>query len=150
MAIYDFGVTTADIAAQVQGMVITASTSPSATAVEAMIEESAAIVNQECINNGINIDPVTTDPSYAILRRMVIYKTLSDLLVGRESGNPDAGAYYERQYDKMLKTLRSRPQSIQTTNNGPDLATFTGGSIEGIDALQFNLGFTGRLARGGL
>jgi len=126
MSINTFGLSTGDIAGMVQNLTINASSSPNITAVTDMILLAASEVEREASVVGIDTQSYT-DPlesTYQILRRMVSYKVLAELLVARERGNPAAGDYYIKRYDDLRGHLRVRPSVVAQTGEGPDRLSY--------------------------
>jgi len=125
MAIQTFGIVPADISARVQNLNIAADTSPSTTDVNSMILYAAAEVETEALAVGISTESLveTGDATYVLLKNMVIYKVLAELMIGRGRGTEATGLYWIKRYDEMKVTLRKRPLAIEPDKDtGPDLA----------------------------
>lgn len=139
MAVNTFGLTVADISAAVQNLSITATTSPTATAVAEMIELAAAEVERECDYVGISSQGIVdaTTAEYKLVRSMIKYKAIAEILIARERGNPAAGEYYISRYDSMMKTLLLRPAVVAASDEGPDLASY----VAQTDGSEFNIQF---------
>lgn len=126
MAINTFSVTTSDVSGAVQNLSISASTSPTTVAVTSMISLAAAELERELSVVGIDTQGITdsTSADYILLRQMILYKTIAELLVARERGNPTAGQYYIDRYDRMMEYMRKRPSVASDTGSGPDLMDY--------------------------
>ncbi len=126
MAFTTFGVEPADISAAVTNLTITASSSPTILQVQAAISGSAAEVAAEATASGFDTAGLAVDTAaYALLKRAVVMKTAADVLVAKNRGQGDAGAYYFAQFDRIMNTLRKFPQRVQANaEDGPDLAKF--------------------------
>jgi len=125
MAINEFGITPTIVSSQVQNLSISDSTSPNTSAVLEMITLAAAEVEREASVVGIDTQGYDDDgtATYLILRRMVLYKVLGELLVARER-DPTAGAYYIGRFDDLRDRLRVRPSVVADTESGPDRLSY--------------------------
>jgi hypothetical protein len=129
MPIQEFGLTAADIRATVHNLKITTTTSPSTSQVEDNITFVAAQVQNEAQAVGISTGGLSDgDADYAVLKKAVIYKVTGELLIGRNRGDGDDGAYYIGEYEKLMDSIRLRPQRISDTDAGPNLAVWINGA----------------------
>jgi len=152
MAVNTFGLTTADISAAVQNLTITATSSPTATAVTEMIDLAAAEVERECDYVGISTQGITDTASaeYKLVRSMIKYKAIAEILIARERGNPAAGEYYISRFDSMMKTLLLRTAVFSASDEGPDLAAFIDQSNGAQFDIQFYLTMPGAVVLNGI
>ena len=120
------GVTVADVSAQVHNLTINEASSPTTTQVEDYIVFAAAEVASEAQAAGIDVSGlVETDSAYMLLKKAIISKVTSEVMVARNRGDMESGRYYLDNYLRVMETLRRYPQRVETdTVNGPDLATF--------------------------
>jgi hypothetical protein len=158
----EFGITTADIKAQVHELRINASSSPSTTQVEENITFMAAQIQQECAAVGISTPGLSAgDADYILLKKAVIYAVTGEILIAKNRGDGAAGAYYIERYDKIMDSIRIRPDRIKVDDVGPDLATFidatpdattgTGGDCSATDGscdIPFFRTVSGKIIRG--
>lgn len=148
-----FGIEPSDISAVVTNLTINDASSPTTVQVQAAISGSAAEVAAEAAASGISVTGLdTTDAAYVLLKRAVVMKTAADVLVARNRGQGDAGAYYFAQFERAMNTLRKYPQRVQTdSETGPDLAKYipqqTATDLEGI---AWYSSMTGKVFTGGL
>lgn len=121
-----FGVEPSDISAVATNLTINDASSPTTAQVQAAISGSSAEVAAEAVASGF--DPsglAVTDAAYVLLQRAVVMKTAADVLVAKNRGQGDAGAYYYAQFDRIMNTLRKFPQRVVAdAENGPDLAKY--------------------------
>jgi hypothetical protein len=123
--IQEFGITTADIKAQVHNLRINSASSPSTTQVEANITAISAQVQQEAAAVGIVTTGLSSgDADYEVLKKAVIYKVTGELVIAQNRGDATTGAYYIDRYDKIMESIRKRPDRIKVDDVGPDLAVF--------------------------
>jgi len=129
MPIQEYGLTTADIRGQVHNLKITTTTSPTTSQVEENITLVSAQVQNEAAAVGINAEGLSDgEADYAVLKKAVIYKVCGELLIARNRGDGDDGAYYIQEYDKLMESVRLRPQRISDSDAGPDLAVWVNGA----------------------
>jgi hypothetical protein len=129
MAIQEYGLTAADIRAQIHNLKITTTTSPTTSQVEDNITLVAAQVQNEALAVGISAAGLSDgDADYAVLKKAVIYKVVGELLIARNRGDGDDGAYYIGEYEKIIDSIRKRPDRIKVDDVGPDLATWINGA----------------------
>jgi len=102
-------ITVDDIRNRVQNLPIDASTDPSITTVQEMIDEAISMVESIARIQGIPLD--ATAPSYDILRRMAISRVLADLMLSRDRGLEVAQGF-ETQYQNALKLLQTMPRAV--------------------------------------
>jgi hypothetical protein len=107
-----FNVSAATLKGRVQGLSISAATIPDITTVEDIILGAEALVIREAAVVGVVWGGTVQDETYNILRTMVIYKSLSEVMASRNRGGEE-DAYYDTKYKELLGTLRHRPQSIK-------------------------------------
>jgi len=127
MSFITFNVEPSDISAVVTNLTISAQgSSPTIAQVQAAISGSAAEVAAEAVASGF--DPsglAVTDAAYVLLQRAVVMKTAADVMVAKNRGQGDAGAYYFAQFERIMDTLRRYPQRVQANDqDGPDLAKY--------------------------
>lgn len=128
MAIQTFSIDVDDIRAQVHNLKITTATSPSTAQVTENISFVCAQVQQECAAVGIVTTGLSSsDADYAVLKKACIYKIVGELLIARNRGDGDDGAYYIGEYDKIMESIRKRPSRISQDESGPDLAEWVNG-----------------------
>lgn len=152
MAVNTFGVVIADIKGQIQNISIRTDTSPSIADVQDSIEFAAAELETECAAAGISTQDLTTPTAatYLVLKKALIYKVAGELVIARNRGNSEDGAYYLARYDRILDTIRKQPQRVETdTQRGPDLAKLIDQSSEEYIGSQFAGSMTGKLISGG-
>jgi hypothetical protein len=153
MAFTTFNVEPSDISAVVTNLTINDASSPTTTQVQAAISGSAAEVAAEAVASGFDPSGLATDTAaYVLLQRAVVMKTAADVLVARNRGQGDAGAYYQAQFERIMGTLRQYPQRVQANDQtGPDLAKYipqqTASDLEGI---AWYSSITGKVFTGGL
>lgn len=104
-----YGITTSTITS-ILPIEINSRTKPSEDAVATIINMNASMVNNIAIAVGIS-SSTSTDPVYQILRNMVLYKTMSDILAAKNSGTEQA-KYYENQYKEAKDLLMNYPQHV--------------------------------------
>lgn len=129
MPIQEYGLTTADIRGQVHNLKITTTTSPTTSQVEENITLVSAQVQNEAAAVGINTEGLSDgEADYAVLKKAVIYKVCGELLIARNRGDGDDGAYYIQEYDKLMESVRLRPSRVSVKDSGPDLAVWVNGA----------------------
>ena len=155
MAIQEYGLTAADIRATVHNLKITTTTSPTTAQVEDNITAVSAQVQAEAQAVGISAEGLTSgDADYAILKKAVIYKVTGELLIARNRGDGDDGAYYIGEYEKIIESIRKRPKRISDQNAGPDLAVwingapdYSSGPVSAQDGADFPNSTSGRVVQ---
>ena len=147
-----FNITPADISAQVHNLSITPSSSPTTTQVEEYITYAAAEIASEAQASGIGVSGLEeTDSAYMLLKKAVINKVTADILVARNRGDVNAGAYYMENYRSAIDTLRRMPQRVQDdANDGPDLAHYIEQGDDDVKDIAFYNSIPGRIVLGGL
>lgn len=154
MPIQEYTLTASDIRAQVHNLKITTTTSPSTSQVEDNITLVAAQVQNEALAVGISPNGLSDgDADYAVLKKAVIYKVCGELLIARNRGDGDDGAYYIQEYDKIIESVRLRPSRITIKDSGPDLAVWINGApdyssapISDADGADYPNSTSGRVA----
>ena len=135
MAIITFEIDLDDIRGAVHNLSITPSSSPTETQVLEYIEFAAAEINAEAIAAGIAVSGlVNTDPAFMLMKKAIINKVASDILVARNRGDATAGQYYLDNYLRIVETLRKFPQRIEADSEAgislnklqPSFRTFNG------------------------
>lgn len=119
-----FGVSKADIQSVVTNLSIESDTSPSESQVNDLIEQAAAEIYLEAQAVGIDINGLTdpTQAMYMIFKRAIVYRTAADVLVAKNRGNVEAGAYYIQRHNEMLEKIRKYPDRTaeRGENDGPN------------------------------
>jgi len=152
MAIITFEVDLDDIRGAVHNLSITDSSSPNSTQVLEYITFAAAEVNAEALAAGIAVSGlVNTDPAFMLMKKAIVNKVASDILVARNRGDATAGQYYLDNYLRIIDTLRKFPQRVQVDSEaGPDLLDYipqeTSSQLENI---QWYNSITGKIFQGG-
>lgn len=112
-----YGITVDDVRA-VHNLSIRTDTTPSTTDVEQEIEYYTALVDGEAAASGIETDGLaSTSANYYILKKMVLYGTISQVLLLRNK--PDLSQIYMDRYNQLKGTIRSRPQAVDNDGTGP-------------------------------
>jgi hypothetical protein len=125
MAIQTYGIDTDDIKAQVTNLRINSASSPSTAQVTENISLVCSQVQQEAAAVGIITTGLTAgDADYEVLKKACIYKITGELVIAKNRGDADSGKYYIERYDKLMDSVRRRPDRIKVDEVGPDLATF--------------------------
>lgn len=152
MAIITFEVDLDDIRGAVHNLSITDSSSPTSTQVLEYIDYASAEVNAEALAAGIVVSGlVNTDPAFMLMKKAIVNKVASDILVARNRGDATAGQYYLDNYLRIIDTLRKFPQRVQVDSEaGPDLLDYipqeTSSQLENI---QWYNSITGKIFQGG-
>jgi hypothetical protein len=116
-----YGVTPAIIAGRVQGLTISATTTPSQATVEDMIEECAEHLASELVNIGFDpTDLPSTQTPYNTLRAALIYRVAYLILVGRDRAQEGIAQSYKVAYDELMATIRVRPARVVGPSDAPD------------------------------
>jgi hypothetical protein len=113
MPIETFGITPLVLKNRCANLEISDRTSPTLGAVTTIIEEAASEVLGEAARVGI-ASWVLDDPTYRILSQMTLYRSLSEVMAGRDRGAEQV-TYFERAYDRQVVRLRSIPLALQPT-----------------------------------
>lgn len=152
MAVNTFSITSSDVASRVQGLVITAATSPTVSQVEDLILFTSAEIANEANAVGIDTELLLddTDATYLALKNAVIYKVVAELQIARNKGSVEAGEYWISRYKEIIETLRRKPLAIQPDRGeGPNQAYSLNLDAQNI----FNVGYyrtlNGRIVLGG-
>lgn len=120
MPIDTFGITPVILKNRCANLEISDRTSPTLTAVNTIIEEAASEVLGEAARVGI-ASWVNDDSTYRILAQMTLYRSLAEVMAGRDRGAEQV-TYFERSYDRQVLRLRSIPLALQpegaTTKRG--------------------------------
>lgn len=153
MAVNTFAITAADIQGRVQGLLINSTTSPTEDQVDNIILLSAAEVETEAAAVGINTQILTdtTDATYLVVKNMIVYKTVSEVMVARNKGQISAGEYWDTKYKQLLETLRKRPLSIEPDRGeGTDVAYSLDLNADNVFNIDFYRSISGKIVLGGL
>jgi hypothetical protein len=136
MPIETFGITPLVLKNRCANLEISDRTSPTLTAVNTIIEEAASEVLGEAARVGIASWQLD-DPTYRILSQMTLYRSLSEVMAGRDRGAEQV-TYFERAYDRQVVRLRSIPLALQpegaTTKRGKTVI-FGDQTLPGIDRM---------------
>jgi hypothetical protein len=152
MAIITFEIDLDDIRGAVHNLSITPSSSPTETQVLEYIEFAAAEINAEAIAAGIAVSGlVNTDPAFMLMKKAIINKVASDILVARNRGDATAGQYYLDNYLRIVETLRKFPQRIEADSEaGPDLLDYIPQQTSAqLQDIQWYSTITGKVFQGG-
>ena len=152
MAIITFEIDLDDIRGAVHNLSITPSSSPTEIQVLEYIEFAAAEINAEAIAAGIAVSGlVNTDPAFMLMKKAIINKVASDILVARNRGDATAGQYYLDNYLRIIETLRKFPQRIEADSEaGPDLLDYIPQQTTAqLQNIQWYSTITGKVFQGG-
>ena len=118
----DFGVTASDVQQETQGLVLTATSTPTLARVEEIIEQATAEVTNEMIAKEIAIpteDSVgASRNTYLLAQSMTLALTCSRVLTARDRGGSEASSVYRDRYLDSRNTLRRLP-SMMAPNRAP-------------------------------
>lgn len=115
MTVYAYGISASDFESRINGMKITATSSPSTAAVTAMVGAAAAVVNGRL--RAIGIDPDTlavTSEAWAIARECVYKFVIADLTVLRQRDENGMASGMRSDANKMLEAISTEPQRMGT------------------------------------
>ena len=124
MAPNTFGINKTDIQSVCANLSIETDTSPSTAQVDDLIEQAAAEMDLEAEAVGISLTGLTdpTDSMYLLFKRAIIYRVCADVLVAKNRGNVEAGAYYIQRHNEMLEKIRKHPDRVaaRSADQGPE------------------------------
>lgn len=153
MAVNLFGLTAADVAARVQGLVSSASASPTSSVWSTILTEVANQWARECYNVGIDVSGITegNDESLWIeCRRCVVLGCLDEYIVSRDPRNVPQERPYRSKWDDALKVLRERPTVLQPSDQAPNTMINLNDAVYATDGANAIPGLTGKIIRAGL
>ena len=146
-----FTVTAGSLQSRVADLTISPASSPSATDVVSIIADEAESLRGLAATRGISTDGMTSsDPSYSILKGILIYRSVAVLL--RARGRGELADSWAKQADFDWKRLSDAPQTVDE-NATADLVETVGqwsdrtGNADGQDA--WDLTTSGRIVGGG-
>jgi len=119
-----FSITKSDIQSVCSNLSIETDTSPSTAQVDDLIEQASAEMDLEAAAVGISLTGLTdpTDSMYLLFKRAIIYRVCADVLVAKNRGNVEAGAYYIQRHEQMLSNIRKYPDRVanRAQDQGPN------------------------------
>ena len=146
-----YAVTAGSLQSRVADLTISPASSPSATDVVSIIADEAESLRGLAATRGISTDGMTSsDPSYSILKGILIYRSVAVLL--RARGRGELADSWAKQADFDWKRLSDAPQTVDE-NATADLVETVGqwsdrtGNADGQDA--WDLTTSGRIVGGG-
>ena len=114
-----YGVTVQMVRDAANGLVIDATTTPSADAVEDMIARAAAEVASVLDSIGIDSTPLAaTDTTFLQAQAITIQLAAADALRSRSRGNPDQARALEEAANRRLDRLMKRPRTAGSAKPG--------------------------------
>ena len=119
----NLGLTHSDVEARHHGLTLSATTSPTATQVDSIVDEAAT--DAESFYRGLTgklaSDLTASDPAYTLLRRIAVWDALAEFVVAHTRSTPES---YQARLDRtegMRDRLRTYIQDLGSSRPTGDL-----------------------------
>lgn len=82
---------------------------PNVNGANSILDECATTIEREASRFGIDTSEITSsDDNYELFKRMLIYLTITQILIASDNGGSDGYKNFQEMYDASLKDLRER------------------------------------------